>query len=158
MATQARRDADLELEALGSRVLPQPLVHLQARSHRQAWLDEGGHHGVADGLDDRSPALGDHRAQHIEVASDHPQRHQITHLVVELRTRLQVGEEERQVENVEAGIGGQRLGAEQLPEALGAEGSRFPERKGRGLSSSSWVSSSGPPASVSSTSSSPSSS
>lgn len=77
---------------------------------------EDGHHGVADGFDERAFLFVLGLTQDLEMIEHAPERRRITNLAVHACRVAQVGEQNRHTPDVDGFAGPKRFGGEQVAE------------------------------------------
>src|SRR5258705_8138601 len=100
-------------------------------AHRLAHADRGGngtagglegrHHGIADGLHDGAPFGSNDLLQQPEMLIDEIEGDEVTDVLIERGGVLEVAEQERQAQDLDALADGERVGPVEIAESLVGE-------------------------------------
>src|ERR1700720_643156 len=114
-------DAHLQAQALvltlGAKIAHR-LAHADRGSNGAVRRLEGRHHGIANGLDDGASFGRDDLLQQPEMLVDEIESDEVADAVIELGGILEIAEQERQAQNLEALADGERLGAIDVAKSL----------------------------------------
>src|SRR3954466_12977596 len=123
-------DAHLEAKALvltlGAEIAHR-LAHPNRRGNGAVGRLEGRHDRVADGLHDRSPFGRDNLLQQPEMLVDEIEGCEVTDALIELRGILEIAEQERQTQDLQALADSERVGSVDIAKSLIGEETRCRE-------------------------------
>src|SRR6266852_1920663 len=123
-------DAHLQAQALmltlGAKIAHR-LAHADRSGNGAVRRLEGRHHGIANGLNDRTPFGGENLLQQPEMLVDEIEGDEVTDALIELGGVLEITEQESQAQYLEALADGERVGPVNVAEGLVGEETRCSE-------------------------------